>query len=222
MSFEAPVQPVLGPGSSSGPSLVVAAIAVVLTTLLVWRPWAGPDLGNAASSARPAALVTSSPIPTPSSTPSPAPTSPLYADPPSADAFAPTWSVVGVREVPGGGSLIDQSPLEPRDTARAGPQATSACDLGPASDVGFMRADAFRLLGVVAPHAGRGWIRLSLIDGSIARAFAVLVTYPPGTEDLAVGLFGVDGGALWPRGGYAFYAVDDTGIGRYLYACIGP
>jgi hypothetical protein len=100
--------------------------------------------------------------------------------------------------------------------------AIAACDLGPAPDVGFLPAGTFRLLGVVAPHAGKGWIRLSLIDGSIARAFAVLVTYPPGTEDLAVGLFGVEALSLWPRGGYAFYAVDDTGIGRYLYACLGP
>ena len=33
-------------------------------------------------------------------------------------------------------------------------------------------------------------------------------------------LFGVTGLTVWPRGGYAFYAVDDTGIGRYLYACL--
>jgi hypothetical protein len=143
----------------------------------------------------------------------------LYADPPSADSFAPTWSIVGVREVPGG-LLIDQIPLEPRSSARIGPLATEACDLGPAPDVGFLPAVNFRLLGVVAPHAGQGWIRLSLIDGSIARAFAVLVTYPPGTEDLAVGLFGVETLSLWPRGGYAFYAVDNTGIGHYLYACL--
>jgi hypothetical protein len=221
VTFEAPVQPVLGPRHSSGPSLVVAAIALALTALLVWRPWAGGGTGNEASSARPAALVTSSPIPTLVSTPSPAPTSVLYADPPSADSFAPIWSVVGVRELPGGGSLIDQLPLEPRAAARAGPLASAACDLGPAPDVGFLPAVKFRLLGVVAPHAGRGWIRLSLIDGSIARAFAVLVTYPPGTEDLAVGLFGVTALSLWPRGGYAFYAVDDTGIGHYLYACLG-
>lgn len=49
----------------------------------------------------------------------------------------------------------------------------------------------------------------------------MLVTYPPATEDLAVGLFGVEALSLWPGGGYAFYAVDDTGIGRNLYACLG-
>jgi hypothetical protein len=222
VTFEAPVQPVLGPRRSSGPSLVVAVVAVGLAALLVWRPWASGGIGSEASSPRPAALVASSPTRTPSSTPSPSATSALYANPPSADSFAPTWSLVGVRELSGGGSLIDQFPLEPRATARAGPLAMSTCDRGPANDVVFMWAGTFRLLGVVAPHAGQGWIRLSLIDGSIARAFAVLVTYPPGTEDLAVGLFGVDGLSLWPRGGYAFYAVDDNGIGRYVYACLGP
>jgi hypothetical protein len=219
VSFEAPVQPVLGPWRSSRSGLIAAVIAVVVTALLVWRPWSvGP--GAAAGSPQSAAVVVSSQIQTSSTTPSPAPTSVLYADPPSADSFAPIWSVVGVRELPAGGSLIDQLPLEPRASARVGPLATAACDLGPAPDVGFLPAIKFRLLGVVAPHAGRGWIRLSLIDGSIARAFAVLVTYPPGTEDLAVGLFGVEELSLWPRGGYAFYAVDDTGIGRYLYACL--
>jgi hypothetical protein len=166
-------------------------------------------------------VATSSPIPTLVNTPSPAPTSVLYADPPSADSFAPIWSVVGVRELPAGGSLIDQLPVEPRAAARVGSLATAACDLGPAPDVGFLPAVKFRLLGVVAPHSSHGWIRLSLIDGSIPRAFAVLVTYPLGTEDLAVGLFGVTALSLWPRGGYAFYAVDDTGIGRHLYACLG-
>lgn len=78
-----------------------------------------------------------------------------------------------------------------------------------------------RLIGVVAPNSGRGWIRLSLIDGSIARAFAVLVSYPPGTQDLAVGLFGTSAYTLWPQGEYRFYAVDDRGTGRYLYACVG-
>jgi hypothetical protein len=221
VSFEAPVQPVLGPRHSSGPGLVVAAGAVALAAVLVWRPWAGAGTGREASSARPAAVTTSSPIPTLVSTPSPGPTSVLYAFPPTADAFAPIWSIVGVRELPGGGSLIDQLPVEPRAAAREGGLASAACDLRPAPDVGFMPAVKFRLLGVVAPHSSHGWIRLSLIDGSIPRAFAVLVTYPPGTEDLAVGLFGVTALSLWPRGGYAFYAVDDTGIGRYLYACLG-
>ena len=222
MSFEAPVQPVLGPRRSFGPVVAAAIVAVAVTGLLVWRPWAGQRPGSQAGSARPVALAPSIPIATPSTTPSPAPTSALYPNPPSADAFAPSWSIVGVRELPAGGSLIDQLPREPRASARVGPLATGACDLGPAPDVAFMWAGTFRLLGVVAPHAGRGWIRLSLIDGSIARAFAVLVTYPPGTDDLAVGLFGVEALSLWPRGGYAFYAVDDTGIGRYLYACLGP
>jgi hypothetical protein len=221
VSFEAPIQPVLGPRRSAGPSFAATAVAVAVIALRVWRPWADRGPGNGGGSSRPVALATSMPMVAPSSTPSPAPTSPLYADPPSADAFAPTWSVVGVREVPGGGALIDQHPLEPRATARAGPQAIAACDLNPAPDVAFLWAGTFRLLGVVVPHAGHGWIRLSLIDGSIARAFAVLVTYPPGTEDLAVGLFGVEALSLWPRGGYAFYAVDDTGVGRYLYACVG-
>jgi hypothetical protein len=220
VSFEAPVQPVLGPRRSYGPVLMAAIIAVAVTALVVWRPWGGSGRGATAGSPDPAALVGSSPIRTPSSTPTPAPTSALYPHPPSADSFAPIWSVVGVRELPTGGSLIDQLPLEPRASARVGRLATEACDLGPAPDVGFLPAFKFRLLGVVAPHAGRGWIRMSLIDGSIARAFAVLVTYPPGTEDLAVGLFGVEALSLWPRGGYAFYAVDDTGIGRYLYACL--
>jgi hypothetical protein len=220
VSFEAPVQPVLGPRRSYGPVLIAAIIAVAMTGLLVWRPWAGDGTGSEASSPRPAILATSSPIRPPSSAPTPAATSALYPHPPSADSFAPTWSVVGVRELPAGGSLIDQLPLEPRASARVGPLATAACDIGPAPDVGFLPAVKFRLLGVVAPHAGRGWIRMSLIDGSVARAFAVLVTYPPGTEDLAVGLFGVEALSLWPRGGYAFYAVDDTGIGRYLYACL--
>jgi hypothetical protein len=221
VSFEAPIQPVLGPRRSAGPSFAAMAVAVAVVALLVWRPWADRGPGTERGATRPVALATSTPIATPSSMPSPAPTSPLYPDPPSADAFAPTWSVVGVREIPGGGALIDQFPLEPRATARAGPQAIGACDLNPAPDVAFLWADTFRLLGVVVPHAGHGWIRLSLIDGSIARAFAELVTYPPGTEDLAVGLFGVEALSLWPRGGYAFYAVDDTGVGRYLYACVG-
>jgi hypothetical protein len=220
VSFEAPVQPVLGPRRSSFPWLAAAVIAVAVTALLVWRPWGGGGPGATAGSHHPAALATSSPIRTPSTTPTPAATSALYPHPPSADSFAPTWSIVGVRELPAGGSLIDQLPLEPRASARFGPLATAACDLGSAPDVGFLPAVNCRLLGVVAPPAGRGWIRMTLIDGSIARAFAVLVTYPPGTEDLAVGLFGAEALSLWPRGGYAFYAVDDTGIGRYLYACL--
>jgi hypothetical protein len=221
MSFEAPIQPVLGPRRSAGPGIAVTVVAVALIALLVWRPWSDRGPGGGPGAAGPEALATLTPIPTRSSTPSPAATSLLYANPPSADAFAPTWSIVGVREVPGGGSLIDQLPLEPRAAARAGTLAFATCDLNPAPDVAFMWASTFLLLGVVVPHAGRGWIRLSLIDGSMARAFAVLVTYPPGTEDLAVGLFGVSALSLWPRGGYRFYAVDDTGVGRYLYACLG-
>jgi hypothetical protein len=202
----------------------MAVAALALIALLATHPWAagsglppvseraalGPtDAAGAASGASP-----SSPAPTP--TPEPR----LYGSPPPASWFRPTWSVVSVEEVGAAGYVISQLPLEPRISPRTGTLAAFACDLGAAPDVGVLAATTTRLLGAVVPNAGHGWIRLELADGSVVRAFAVLVPYPPGTEDLAVGLFATSSRSLWPPGAYRFYTVDDTGIGRYMYACV--
>ena len=213
MSFQAPVEPV--PARRYPVALALVGAFLVLAGAVGLGLWSGAASGpgREAGSASAIASVPSSAAPTP--------TSALYGDAPPADRFTPTWSIVGVGELAGGGYSIAQVPLEPRATARRGPLAFATCDLGPAPDVGFLPAGTLRLLGAVALHAGHGWIRLSLIDGSIARAFAVIVSYPPSTKDLAVGLFGVSALSPWPRGGYSFYAVDDKGTGRYLYACLG-
>jgi hypothetical protein len=223
VTFETPLQPVVARRQRQGPRLLAAA-ALITVALLASHPWTatspqlGPGSGRAA--AAPTALadaITGSPSPSPEPTEVP----PLYGSPPPANLFDEAWSIVGVRELASGAYSITQQPVEPRAAPRTGDLEASTCDLGPSPDVGRLPSTTLRLLGAVVPNAGHGWIRLTLLDGSVARAFAVLVTYPPGTEDLAVGLFGTSSYSPWPPGGYRFYAVDDTGTGHYLYACVG-
>ncbi len=221
MSLEAPVQPV--PARRYPVAIVLFGVLLILAgaLLLGLSSGAASGPGGEAASALPrTSAVPSSPAASARAV-VPSPTSFLYRDPPSADRFVPIWSVVGVRELERRRYAISQADVEPRGEPRTGLLEASTCDLGPAADVGFLPAGELRLLGVVVPRAGHGWIRLSLLDGTAAGAFAVIVSYPPGTQDLAVGLFGVSAYSLWPRGGYRFYAVDDSGTGRYLYACLG-
>jgi len=222
VSFQAPVEPV--PARRYPVALALVGAFLVLAGAVGLGLWSGAASGpgrEAGSALPPMSSVRASAIASVPGSATPTATSALYGDAPPADRFTPTWSIVGVGELAGGGYSIAQVPLEPRATARRGLLAFATCDLGPAPDVAFLPAGTLRLLGAVALHAGHGWIRLSLIDGSIARAFAVIVSYPPSTKDLAVGLFGVSALSPWPRGGYSFYAVDDKGTGRYLYACLG-
>jgi hypothetical protein len=227
MSFESPIQPVVGRGRSIGP--ILAALAVLLVGLVAAHPWGSPEPPPPAGSPLPSPFAPQGqPVsgsgagPTsPVASPSVIDTSAIYAHPPSADRFQATWSVVGVRALADGGFSISQESLEPRPTPRTGMEESATCDLGPQRDVAFLPADQLQLLGLVAPHAGHGSIRLTLLDGSFAPAFPVAITQPRGTDDLAVGLFGVGARTLWRFGAYRFYAIDDYGVGRYIYACVG-
>jgi hypothetical protein len=202
---------------------LIAAAALAAVVIAAAHPWSIVTSvpGTTSSGAAVAPVTSPSVAANASASPSPASVPRLYGAPPTADRFKPIWSVVAVREFASGEYSIAQQPVEPSVTPLPAAAGASTCDPGAAPDVGFVPGSSVRLLGAVVPNAGHGWIRLTLLDGSIARAFAVLVTYPAGTEDLAVGLFGVSSFELWPAGGYRLYAVDDTGTGRYLYVCLG-
>jgi hypothetical protein len=220
VTFETPLQPVVARRARQTPR-VIAAMALVAIVLVALHPWSAslpePPSDRSAFAARGQANETSQASLVPSPTPTEVPL--LYGSPPPADRFKAEWSVVAVREFGTGEYSIAQQAVEPRSAPRDGTVEASTCDAAAGPDVGTLPGGSVRLIGAVAPNAGHGWIRLTLLDGSVARAFAVLVNYPPGTQDLAVGLFGTS--TLWPPGGYRFYAVDDSGIGRYLYVCLG-
>jgi hypothetical protein len=222
VTFETPLQPVVARRARQVPRLI-AATALATVIIAAAHPWSIVTSvpGTASNDAAFAAATSTTAASSASASASPAPVPRLYGSPPPADRFKPIWSVVAVREFASGEYSIAQQAVDPSVTPHAAASGASTCDPGAGPDVGFVPGSSVRLLGAVVPNAGHGWIRLTLLDGSIARAFAVLVTYPAGTDDLAVGLFGVSSFDMWPPGGYRLYAVDDTGTGRYLYVCLG-
>ena len=222
MTFETPIQPV--PVRKTRVTLALVAI-LGAAALLVWHPWtavpgapltAAPVSAGPSSSARPTAKPAASQEAT-------VPRSARrFNDTLTADRFQPRWSVVGVRDLSGGGYRITQLPLIQTTGLFEGLSSAEICARARERFpyVAALPGDALRLFGAIALRGGHGWVQLRWIEAANRVAFAVPVRYPTGTEDLGVALFGLTDGSLWPAGAYRFEAVDNDGRSTNLYACL--